>query len=296
MEAYVSVLLTFGALYALMGLGLNLQWGHTGLLNLGFVAFFAIGAYVSALLTLAGLPIPVGVIAAGIVAGAVAYPIGRVTLRLADEYFAIVTMGFAETVRILIPPIDAVGGAAGLGGIPPVFGWLSGLAKSYAVAGLFVAIVAIVLILLYRLTESPYGRTLRAIADAPEAAWAIGKNVIRFRIVTLVIGSVIAGFAGSLYAHYLTYISPTQFNLSLTFLILTGVAVGGSNHIGAALGTVVFVALVESTRFLSVFGLDVPNPAYLRLFVAGAVLIAIMQTRRQGLWPYTPKRRPISDA
>lgn len=296
MEYYLSVIVAFGALYAILGLGFNLQWGHTGLLNLGFVAFFAIGAYVSALLTVSGWPMLVGLICAGVAAGAAAYPIGRITLRLEDQYFAIVTLGFSEVVRISIIQIEALGGARGIRNIPFLLGSLPTDIKPFAQAVLMAAVALLVVVLLSALTGSPYGRVLRAIADSPIATQALGKPVGSYKMVTIVLGSVIAGIAGALYAHYVGYIGPLQFSLSLTFLVLTGVAVGGSSHLGAAMGTVLFLGLLEATRFLSDLGLELTRVAQLRLVLSGIVLIVVMQVRREGLWPYHPKRGSANDA
>src|ERR1700736_3470493 len=121
MGDYLTALLMFGGIYALLGLGLNLQWGHTGLVNLGFVAFFAVGAYASALLTLHGVPLLFGPILGLILAGLVAYPIGRLSLRLEDDYLAIVSFGFAQVVQVLITNAQWTGGNNGLTGVVRLF-------------------------------------------------------------------------------------------------------------------------------------------------------------------------------
>jgi branched-chain amino acid transport system permease protein len=290
---YLASLLMFGAIYALLALGLNLQWGHTGLVNLGFVAFFAIGAYAAALLTLNGVPFALATAVAIAVAGLAAYPVGRITLRLQDDYFVIVTFGFAEVVRIAIVNTPWVGGSEGLTGILPLFGQVSDAIRPYVQLAMVGAIVAIVLLLAHRLTESPYGRVLRAIRDSALAARSLGKPAQRYRLVALVLGSATAGLAGAIYAHYIGFLSPDQFDPSLTFLVFTGVVIGGSSHWGAALGTLVFIGVMESTRFLSDYGLPISQASFaqIRLMIIGLVLITLMQFRRQGLWPYRHRHR-----
>ena len=293
MTDYVVSLLIFGAIYGLLALGLNLQWGHTGLVNLGFVAFFAIGAYASALMTLAGTPFPVAITVATIVAGLAAWPVGRVTLRLQDDYLAIVTFGFAEVVRIFLMNAEWTGGADGLTGVPQLLGPVPSDWRPLLQLGVVLVILLTVLFLLHRLAESPYGRVLRAIRDDPVAALTIGKRVQVSRLVALAVGSAIAGLAGGIYAHYIGYISPDQFDPTLTFLIFTGVVLGGSSYWGAALGTLIFIAVTEATRFLNDFGVPLSQAdlAQVRLILVGVVLILIMQFRRQGFWPYQHRHR-----
>ncbi len=295
MAEYLVSLLSFGAIYALLAIGFNLQWGHTGLVNLGFVAFFALGAYTAALMTIDGAPLWLGAIAGCVVSCSGAYLLGRVTLRLQDDYLAIVAFGFVEVVRAVLMNTDAVGGPNGLTGIPPLLGALPADIRRPFQLALLVAVVAVVVVLVDRLIESPYGPTLRAIRDDPLAARSLGKPVETFRMVALVLGSAITAIAGALYASYIGYISPDQFDATLTFLVFTGVVVGGSSNWGATLGTLVFISIMESTRFLSDLGLPISQAqfAQVRLITIGLVLILIMQRRRQGLWPYRPRPRAM---
>jgi len=294
MADYLVAILTFGGIYALLGLGLNLQWGHTGLLNLGLVAFFAVGAYTSALLTLHGVPLIFGPVVGLILAGLAAYPIGRLSLRLQDDYLAIVSFGFAQVVQVFIINSSWTGGNNGLTGVPRLFPSFDAAVRPYLQLALVVALVLVALFMSHRLTESPYGRLLRAIRDSIEAVGNLGKNANAYRLAALVLGSALAGLAGGVYAHYIGYISPDQFDSTLSFLIFTGIVIGGSSHWGAALGTLLFVSLMEATRFLRDFEL-VPvtdsQLAQIRLMVVGVVLILVMQRRPQGLWPYRHRSR-----
>jgi branched-chain amino acid transport system permease protein len=294
MADYLVAILTFGGIYALLGLGLNLQWGHTGLLNLGLVAFFAVGAYTSALLTLHGVPLIFGPVVGLALAGLAAYPIGRLSLRLQDDYLAIVSFGFAQVAQVVIINSSWTGGNNGLTGVARLFPSLDAAVRPYLQLALIVALVLLAFFMCQRLTESPYGRLLRAIRDSIEAVGNLGKNANEYRLAALVFGSALAGLAGGVYAHYIGYISPDQFDSTLSFLIFTGIIIGGSSHWGAALGTLLFVSLIEATRFLRDFEvLPVTDSqlAQIRLMVVGAVLIFVMQRRPQGLWPYRHRSR-----
>jgi branched-chain amino acid transport system permease protein len=294
---YLAALLMFGGIYALLGLGLNLQWGYTGLVNLGFVGFFAVGAYTSALLTLHGLPLVLGPLSGLLLAGIVAYPIGRLGLRLQDDYLAIVSLGFAQVVQVFLVNAGWSGGSNGLTGVTRLFGQVDAGTRPYAQLALVTGLVLLALYLSHRLTESPYGRLLRAIRDSTDAVSSLGKNPNSYRLVALVLGSGLAGLAGGVYAHYIGYISPDQFDSTLSFTVFTGIVLGGSSHWGAALGTLVFVSLVEATRFLSDLHLPITDPqfAQIRLIIVGLLLILLMQRRRQGLWPYRYRRREAQE-
>jgi branched-chain amino acid transport system permease protein len=294
---YAVSLLMFGAIYALLALGLNLQWGHTGLVNLGFVAFFAIGAYSAALLTLGDVPLVIAIAIAVAIAGLAAYPLGRIALRLQDDYLAIATFGFAEVVRIVLMNSPWAGGANGLTGIDPLFSDVSPDVRRYVQLAAAAVLVVVVLVLAHRLTESPYGRVLRAVRDSALAVRSLGKSSDRYRLVTLVLGSAVAGLGGAIYAHYIGYISPDQFDPSLTFLIFTGVVIGGSSHWGATVGTLVFISVMESTRFLGDLGLPISQAGFaqIRLMIIGLTLIVLMQRRRQGLWPYRHRHRIVRE-
>ena len=298
MAPYLVSLLLFGGIYALLAIGLNLQWGHTGLVNLGFVGFFAIGAYAAALLSYEGVPFLIAVLIAAALGGFAAWPLGRLTLRLQDDYLAIVTFGFAEVVRTVFRNSDWAGGAGGLAGIPPLFGPVDDALRPYFQVIFVIGLVLLVLFLAQRMTESPYGRLLRAIRDSATAARSLGKPADHYRLAALVLGSAVAGLAGAVYAHYIGFISPDQFDPSLTFLIFTGVVIGGSSHWGAALGTLLFIGAVESTRFLGDFGIGISQAdfAQIRLLITGLALILLLQRRRQGLWPYRvrPRSSPAS--
>lgn len=288
MTAYVIAILIFATIYALLGLGLNLQWGHMGLVNFGHVAFFALGAYTSALLTLAGVPMPVAGSMGAALAGVFAYVLGSLTVQLKEDYLAVVTLGFAEVLRILLQNQSWTGGPNGLPGVPVLLSFLERGVRDWAQLVLLAAVLAFAFYALARLTNSPYGRVMRAIREDDTAVDSIGKDVDRYKVSVFTLGSVLAGLAGALYAHYIGYVVPDQFVPQITFFLWTGIVLGGNSHLGAAMGTFAFIALFEATRFLGDFGLPVDETllAHLRYIIAAVVLILLLRFRPDGVLPH----------
>ena len=298
--AFIVSVLTVAGIYALLTLGLNVQWGETGLLNFGHVAFFAVGAYTSALVTVAppgemqsyvfgfGLPIPVGIVAACLAAGVVAVVIGYPTLQLREDYLAMVSIGLAEILRyVFINEKWLTGGASGIYGIPqPLTGTVPTSMSNYV----FLAIVGAGLAACYayaqRLSHSPFGRVLRAIREDADVARAVGVDTFSYRMQAFVIGAMIAGFAGALWAHYATALTPMAFEPSITFLTWVALIVGGSgNPRGAVVGAFLIIGFRELTRYLpDVNGLTEVLPS-LRLILVGVLVIAIVRYRPEGLLP-----------
>ena len=294
------------SIYAIFALGLNVHWGYTGLFNIGVAGFFAIGAYTSALVTsplptgvLAdyvqqaiglNLPFLVGVIAAGLVSGLLAIPIGIPTLRLREDYLAIATIGIAETIRRVFNnerwlangPQGMVGLAKPLGDLVPP--------NRYNFV--YLAIVLIFLVLVYVALErgirSPWGRVLRAIREDEIVTEAAGKNVFLFKMQSLVLGAVIMGIGGALYAHSVRAIQPSVFSpLFGTFIIWMMLILGGSgNNKGAILGAFVVWAIWSGTGYVIDKVVPVTWAArapFIRLLVIGLLLVGILLTRPQGV-------------
>ena len=215
-------------------------------------------------------------------------------MRLRDDYFAIVSFGFAQVFQVFVIDSTWTGGNNGLTGIARLFRTFGVQARPYVQLGLVLVLVLCSVVLSHRLTESPYGRLLRAIRDSIEAVDTLGKNANEYRLVALVLGSALAGLAGGVYAHYIGYISPDQFDSTLSFLVFTGIVIGGSAHWGAAMGTLLFVSAMEATRFLG--DLDVlpvtgSQFAQIRIMMVGVLLVLLMQRRPQGLFPYHHRTR-----
>jgi branched-chain amino acid transport system permease protein len=288
MTAYFVAMLILAGIYCLLALGLNLHWGYTGLINFGHVGFFAIGAYASALLTTQlAWPIPAGFAAAVILAGASAYPLGLVSIRLRTDYLAIVTLGFSEVIRaFLVNERWLTRGTQGLSYIPRPFSQLPTGLNEAVFLMLVVALLAAAFWLVRRLGRSPFGRTLEAIRENEEAAQSLGKNVASFKIRSFVIGAAIAGAAGSLYAHYINYVVPEQFLPLVTFYVWMAVILGGSgSNRGVILGTLVLMVFLEGSRFAKDFIPFVSDVklAALRFMAVGLGLILLLLYRPQGI-------------
>jgi branched-chain amino acid transport system permease protein len=285
---YLVAMAILWSFYALLALALNLQWGFAGLVNFGHVAFFAIGAYPSGRLTLAGLPFPVAFAAAAALAAVLGVVVALTTLRLEEDYLAVVTLGFAETVRLVIlNETWLTEGARGLPGIPqPLRRRFAGGYELFYLA-LVLVVVVLVVVVAERIRTAPFGRVLRAIREDAVVPAAAGKNVPVFRLQAFALGAAVAGMAGSLYAHYLTFLSPDQFDATVTIYAWIAVIVGGSgNNKGVLLGALVLMGLLEGSRFLKdlvpVFS-DV-RLAAIRLMIVGLLLILFMMFRPDGVW------------
>ena len=289
----------FASIYALLSLGLNLQWGYTGLFNVGIAGFYAIGAYTSALLTtppspqhLGGLnlPMPVGMLGALLTSGLLAYLVGRPTLRLREDYLAIATVSIAETLRLVLKnEAWLTNGVQGLRDIPRPFQQTFGASYDLLYLLLLLLIVAGVYLASERLIRSPWGRVLKAIREDEAVAASVGKNVLRFKMQALLLGAMLMGLGGSLYAHYVKFISPDTFNpLMGTFLVWVMLMAGGSgNNRGAVVGAAVIWGLWSLSDVLTN---RLPSPldtraSYLRVMLIGFVLQGLLLKRPQGLVP-----------
>jgi branched-chain amino acid transport system permease protein len=286
MTAYLLAVLIVILIYLLLSLGLTLQYGLTGLINFGIVGFFAIGAYVSALLSMQGVPLVLSFIAASAIAGLAAWPIGLIALRLRDDYFAIVTLGFSETIRLAIAnEAWLTNGVRGITGVPALFQNAGQFAPIVTAAVLLAVNIAIIL-MLHRIVKSPFGRALEAVRDDETALTALGKSPARFKIEVLILGSALGGLAGAFYGHYVTYIVPDQFIPLTTFYIWMAIIIGGVGRVsGAIVGTVLLISLLEGSRFLRDLIPAIPDAemASVRIGFVGLLLILFLIFRPQGL-------------
>ncbi len=284
---YLFHILIIALIYSIFAISLNLELGFTGLYNFGHVAFFGIGAYTSALLSLAGLPVAVSMVCGMAVAGGAGAVLAIPALRLSGDYFGIATLVFAEMARLFfLNERWLTKGPMGLPGIPRP-GWIGVGVASLPMFLVFCALLTIAAFLIVRrLTTAPFGRALKVVREDEYVAQALGKNVLILKIKAITVGSVLAGLAGGLWAHYITYISPGDFTLTETILVLLCVVLGGrGTNWGPVLGAFVITFFGESVRFLPIpmdFGRFV---APLQGMVYGAVLILIMLKRPEGLLP-----------
>ncbi|NUR30576.1 MAG: branched-chain amino acid ABC transporter permease [Catenulispora sp.] len=274
---YAMSVLTSAALFVMLASGLNMVVGYCGLLDLGYAAFFAIGAYTSGVLaTRYDWPllatIPVVVVAA--VAGALV--IGFPTLRLRSDYLAIVTLGFGEIIRITANNLSVTGGPEGVFGIPSLTLFGFDLSSPVAFYYTCVVVVALAVLAAARLGRGKLGRAWRFIREDEDAAEAMGIDTYRYKLAAYVAGAVWGGLAGILFGVQLTAISPASFTFLQSALILMAVVLGGMGSTpGVLLGAVVISLLPEMLR----------GWADYRFFVFGILLIVVMVFRPQGLWP-----------
>jgi branched-chain amino acid transport system permease protein len=303
MLLYLLSVATMVGLYAILTLGLNLQWGFAGLFNAGIAGFFAVGAYASTILTtppsddhLGGfdLPIPVGLAASVALSALLGYAVVRICLRLKSDYLAIATIGIAEILRLVLRNESwMTGGSRGIAGIPRPFEDLEQPWGELA----FLVVVATVVVVLYlaieRAWHSPWGRVLRAIRENEEAAEAAGKDVVAYRAQVFTLGSAVMGLAGGLTAHYFKFIGPDATEPVLTtFLAWVMLIAGGSgNNRGAILGAALLWIIWSGTEFLTQRLLPPDwqtRSAYLRIFLIGLLLQVVLQRYAQGLLPERP--------
>ena len=296
---YAASLLTIGGIYAVMALGLNLQWGYGGLFNAGVSGFFAVGAYVSAILTAPptpshfvglGLPVPLGIASAMLASAAIGWCVGRICLGLKSDYLAMATIGIAEILRLVINnEIWLTNGSRGIVSIPRPFDDLPGIWRDLAYLGLVLLVVLALYLALERLAGSPWGRVMRAIRDSEEAASAFGKDVASFRLQAFWLGSMAMGLSGALTAHAFKFIGPdATLPLVTTFLVWVMLIAGGSaNNLGAILGPIAIWVLWSASELVT--GRLPPEwqirGSYLRVFLIGLLLQVILQRFPKGMLP-----------
>jgi len=301
---YFIFFFSFAGIYAILALGLNVQWGYTGETNIGIAGFFAIGAYTTAILTsppdpghLGGfnLPFVVAVVGAIVVCGVLALLIGLITLNLRGDYLAIATIGIAQIIVLFITNEDKVtDGVRGIPGIPRPLSNVSPGAGGLLFLVLVVVFVGIVLIALNRLYRSPWVRILRAIRANEDAVLAAGKNVLRYRIESFVVGSIIMSIGGVLYAAFTRFVSPEAFDpIYGTFLVWVMLIAGGSgNNVGAIVGTLIIWGVWSGTDYLTslmpaAWG---TRGSAIRVFLIGLILELILILRPQGIIEERPPR------
>ncbi|WP_198086529.1 branched-chain amino acid ABC transporter permease [Variovorax sp. E3] len=288
MTSYLVFVATLAGIYALLSLGLVTLWGQGGMVNLGLVGFYALGAYTSALLSGAGMPIGIALVCAALLAGGVGVALCFVTRTLRGDYLAIVSLGFAEVIRLVAMNEKwLTGGADGVSGIRSPLKEQLGAAHPWFYLLLVWAIVGIAAFALARLLRSPFGRALRAVRDDEQVAAVAGKPVLQLKLKAFFIGTALSGIAGGVYAHLTSYIAPDGFVPLLTIYIFLAATAGGYTRLaGAIVGAIAVMALLESTRFVAAWipGLSAVQVASFREFVIAVALIAVMQLKPEGFF------------
>ena len=318
-NAWVRVL-DFALLYVMLALGLNIVVGMAGLLDLGYIAFYAVGAYLYALLASPqfGLHWPVWAVLplGALVAGVFGALLGAPTLRLRGDYLAIVTLGFGEIVRIFLnnlnSPINITNGPQGISQIDPIRIATQPLSKTLDVFGLsfpsvylyyylFLLLTLLVIFITLRLEDSRLGRAWVAIREDEVAAKACGINTRNVKLLAFAIGASFGGVAGGLFAGFQEYVSPESFSLMESIMVLCMVVIGGMGHIpGVILGGLLLAILPEVLRQGAIpiqqalFGKVLLDPESLRMLLFGLALIAVMLYRPAGLWPEKRRKRELS--
>ena len=290
MASYLLFIATVGGIYAMLALSLNLIWGGTGMVNLGLAGFFAVGAYASAIATTTGhAPILVGWALALLAGGAAGLVVTLSTTRLREDYLAIVTLGFAEVVRLVAAnEMWLTRGTDGISGIPGP--WKSALGRDFNTVYLLILLVvlAAVFLLMRRIDRSPYGRALRAIREDAQVAQVAGKPVLRLKAQAFALSAAIAGLAGALYGHFTSYIAPDLFLPLITVYVFLAVASGGvGNPTGALIGAYLLMTLLETARFVVelIPAVTAVQRAALKELLIAVTLILVLRLMPKGLAP-----------
>jgi len=280
---YILHILIISGIYVILTLSLNLIVGFTGLPSMGHAAFSCIGAYTSSLLALnMGLSPWIGLLVGACVAALSGIIIGYPSVRLKGDYLALTTFGLGVIVYSIAKNwVSLTRGPMGLPGIPgfSIFGFQLSEIWSYLL--LVLVFVMITIFIIMRIVNSPFGRILRSIREDEIASEVLGKNISKYKLLVFIIGAFFAGIAGSLYAHYITFIDPSSFTVMESITILLMVIFGGMGSIsGSVVGAVILVVFPELLRFL---GMPSSIAAPLRQMIYGLLLIVLMLKRPQGI-------------
>jgi ABC-type branched-subunit amino acid transport system permease subunit len=309
---YISSLAVYWIVGSIAVLGLNLQFGVAGILNFAYVLFQAVGAYVAAMLTLgpdtsfggfqqyiigAHLPFPLPLLGGAVAAGVLSLLIGAVGLRKLRRDYQAMVMLVISVIATTIAEGDRslVNGSPGLALVPRPFpGWsnLSLTSFGWAYVGLSLVFLVITYLIVYRITESPWGRTVRAARDAERAASALGKNVVSLHLYVFVIGGTIAGLSGALLVQFISAWAPPGWFFQETFVFFTAIIVGGTgNRLGVLFGTLlILVAIGEGSTYLPQFG---PTPVFvasMQWVVIGLAILVFLWFRPEGVFPERVRR------
>ena len=322
----------FALLYIMLALGLNIVVGFAGLLDLGYIAFYAVGAYLYALLSSphlaaafpdllpAGVHWPVWAVLplGALVAGIFGVLLGAPTLRLRGDYLAIVTLGFGEIIRIFLnnlnAPVNLTNGPQGITQIDPIRIGGVALDQTQTVFGLslhpvylyyylFLACALLIIFVTVRLEDSRIGRAWVAIREDEIAAKACGINTRNVKLLAFAMGATFGGVAGGLFAGFQEFVSPESFGLLESIMVLCMVVLGGMGHIpGVILGGLLLAVLPEVLRHgaapwqQALFGKVILDPESLRMLLFGLALILVMLYRPAGLWPSQIRKREFAAA
>jgi branched-chain amino acid transport system permease protein len=313
-------ILDFALIYAMLALGLNIVVGFAGLLDLGYIAFYAVGAYTWALLASPqfGLHLPFWAVLpiGAAVAALFGLLLGAPTLRLRGDYLAIVTLGFGEIIRIFLNnldhPVNVTNGPIGINKIDPISIGGADFTRVHEVFGItfsgvhiyyyvLLALLFLTVVVCVRLERSRIGRAWVAIREDELAAQAMGINTRNIKLLAFALGASFGGVAGGLFASLQGFVSPESFGLLESIMVLCMVVLGGMGHVyGVLLGALLLTTLPEILRSTAspiqraLFGDVYVDPEALRMLLFGLALILVMLVRPTGLWP-SPQRKKTLD-
>lgn len=283
---YLITISLIVGIYAIFSMGLNLQWGFTGLINFGHVGFLAIGAYTTVLLNLHGFPLSISIVAAIVLAGFFGFLLGIPTLKLREDYLAIVTIGFSEIIRLFLMNEEwLTRGPMGLFGFDRPFEDLIPFDYTYFLFILIFGSVAVIYFMLEKMVHTPWGRVLKSIREDEDVPSTLGKNVFGYKLQVLIIGAAVAGLAGAYLAFYIQYINPRNFIPMETFYAWIIVVLGGSaNNKGTILGAFIVQTFYSGTRLIQdVIPISSPQIGAFRVMVIGLLLVLFMMYKPEGL-------------
>lgn len=277
MHEYFIQLLTLISIYAITVIALNLSMGFTGLLNLGHMVFFGIGAYISAILTLHGIPWYIAIFIAGAIASMLGIVICSITSKLKGDYIAMVTLGLVFiAIAVSRNWISLTRGALGLPGVPDI------IRNNFYYMLFTLGIAGLCVLIFYKLINSETGKIFQAIRDDETAAMILGKNTYFYKALSMAVSTFFAGIAGSLFVHHINFVDPTIFELEFFIMILAMLIAGGLGSIkGSIVGVFIVSILSESVRFVSF------SPALIGAFrdmAFAVVLIAILLFKPRGIF------------
>lgn len=282
-DAYFTHLLILIGIYSILAISLQLSLGYSGLLNLGHISFFGIGAYTLALLSMQGVPFLICLISAGIVAAFFGWLLSIATNKLKGDYAALVTLGFSFIVyAVLLNWIELTNGSLGISGISrPNF-----LGIDFSNNIFFLMLVAFIAFFSYlfirKICNSPFGKALESVRDDELAVKLLGKNTTKLKSVSLLTAAFFAGISGSLFASYITFIDPSSFTFTNLIPILVIVIVGGLASLpGTILATIIVVLLPEPFRFIG-FPTSILGP--IRQIIYAMVLLLIIYFKPRGFY------------
>jgi branched-chain amino acid transport system permease protein len=280
---YLLHILILICIYCIVGMSLNLIAGYTGLISIAHAAFYGIGAYTAALLSLRfGVSFLLTIPAAIIVAAAFGFLIGFPSLRIRDDFFVIATFGFQVIIfSVMNNWMELTQGPLGLPGIPQpeVFGYKFSSHLDFLLLSLFFAVV--VYLISRRLVNAPFGNVLRAIREDELFSQSLGKNVNLYKVLIFSVGAGLVAIGGALYAYYITFIDPTSFTVPESIFMLSIVIVGGAGRLsGSIIGAILLVSIPELLRFI---GMPSSIAANMSQILYGGLLVLFMMFRPKGI-------------